>query len=111
MAMVTAEISAVVYYNSLAAATNSPLLKQICRQLLRDEAQHLQFQLEILGKLRQRRSPITNALMHLAHRMLFTGAVLIVGWQHASVLNSGGDFFLHVLLTTHRHLYTLFFFD
>src|SRR5262249_39529439 len=69
MAMLTAEIIAVPYYNSLAAATESPMLRQICRQLLRDEAQHLHFQLEMLDQLRQPRSPITNALMHLAHRV------------------------------------------
>jgi hypothetical protein len=86
MAMLTAEIIAVPYYKSLHDATESPLLRQICRQLLRDEIQHLQFQLDTLDHLRQARSPIGIALSHTVHSFLFMGAVLIVWQQHRQVL-------------------------
>ena len=108
MAMLTAEIIAVPYYKSLSAATKSNLLRQICRQLLRDEAQHLQFQLEILGQLRDQRSRITNALMHMAHRTLLMGAVLVVWRQHAPVLNSGGYSFCKFWQANWQHFNRLF---
>jgi len=86
MAMLTAEIIAVPYYRAVYDATNSPLLRQICRQLLRDEVHHLQFQLDALGKLAEKRSALGVALTHFFHRVLFTGTVLIVWQQHRSVL-------------------------
>jgi hypothetical protein len=90
MVMLTAEIIAVPYYKSLHDATVSPLLRQICRQLLRDEVQHLQFQLEILGQLRQNRSAIGLALTQVLHSILLTGTVLVVWQHHRSVLRTGG---------------------
>ena len=88
MAMLTAEIIAVPYYKSLYDATDSPLLKQICRQLLRDEMQHLQFQLDALEKIDERHSSLVAPIMHMLHRILFAGAVLIVWQQHRLVLKS-----------------------
>src|SRR5262249_36299608 len=93
MAMLTAEIIAVPYYKALHDATNSPLLRQICRQLLRDEMQHLRFQLAALSKLDERHSPIGAALARLAHRILFAGTILIVWQQHHTVLTAGQSSF------------------
>jgi hypothetical protein len=88
MAMLTAEIIAVPYYRSVYDATNSPLLRQICRQLLRDEVHHLQFQLDALSKLAEKRSSLLSTITHLFHRILFAGTVLIVWQQHRPVLRS-----------------------
>ena len=90
MAMLTAEIIAVSYYKSLHDATASKCLRQICRQLLRDEAQHLQFQVETLRRVRRNRSPAAIALSDTIHRVLFGGALLVVWQQHRPVLNAGG---------------------
>jgi hypothetical protein len=90
MAMLTAEIIAVPYYKALHDATKSPLLRDICRQLLRDEMQHLNFQMDILGKLRRNRSALGMAAALLVQRTLFCGAVLVVWQQHRQVFHAGG---------------------
>jgi hypothetical protein len=93
MAMLTAEIIAVPYYRSLHDVTASLLLRQICRQLLRDEIQHFQFQLDTLSQLRQNRSSVGIALTHAVHGVLFIGAVLVVWQQHRAVLTAAGSSF------------------
>jgi len=90
LAMLTAEIIAVPYYRSLYAATNSPVLRAICRQILRDEVRHLQFQGETLTKLRAGRNPLYIWSMKAAHRLLLTATTLIVWVQHRPVLAAGG---------------------
>lgn len=53
--LVTAEMIALSYYTALSRVTNSKLLKQICRQMLRDELRHIIFQSQMLGKLQLNR--------------------------------------------------------
>ncbi len=90
LAMLTAEIIAVPYYRSLYAATNSPVLRAICRQILRDEVRHLQFQVETLAKLRMGRNPLYIWSMKAAHCVLLTATTFIVWAQHHPVLAAGG---------------------
>jgi hypothetical protein len=90
MAMLTAEIIAVPYYKSLHNATRSPLLRQICAQLLRDEMQHLQFQLDALSQLRHQRTLGNIVVNHSIHCLLFALTILIVWKQHQAVLRVGG---------------------
>ena len=60
--LVTAEIIAVPYYRALHNATQSPLLRALCGQILRDEAAHLEYQAETLARLRlaDRRSGVRS---------------------------------------------------
>src|ERR1700761_2595014 len=46
LAVITVENSAQIFYQSLKDATGCPLLKQICTDILIDEAPHIQFQQE-----------------------------------------------------------------
>src|SRR5438477_5078948 len=50
--LVTAELVSVPYYSALLEATASPLLKAICVQILRDEADHLRYPAENLVRHR-----------------------------------------------------------
>ena len=43
------------YYSALHDATGSPMLRAICRQILRDEAMHLKYQGQTLARLAQGR--------------------------------------------------------
>lgn len=90
MAMVAAEIIAMPYYTALYRATQSPTLQQICRQLLRDEVRHLQFQADNLRKIRVGRSVAGRWLTHQIHRLLQAGALVVVWIQHRPVLEAGG---------------------
>ncbi len=90
IAMLTAEIIAVPYYTALHDATESPLLRQICRQLLRDEIQHLRFQTDNLAKLRRGRSALSMATSRWVQRALFAATLRIVWRDHHGVLKAGG---------------------
>lgn len=97
LVLVTAEIVAKVYYAALENATQSQLLRQLCRQLLKDEDQHLAFQAVTLNRLYQQSSGIRRILMRSWHRLLMTGTLLLVGWVHRRVLNRGGYRYRHFL--------------
>jgi hypothetical protein len=90
IAMMTAEIIAMPYYTALHDATSSPLLRQICRQLLRDEVQHLRFQQDNLARLRQGRSALGMTVTRWVQRTLFALTLRIVWRDHQDVLKAGG---------------------
>ena len=108
MAMLTAEIIAVPYYKALHDATGSPLLRQICRQVLRDEIQHLRFQTDTLKALRQKQLAFHNAFMGIVQRLLLTGTVCLVWQLHYPVLHGGGFTFAKFWRTNWRHFNRLF---
>ncbi len=88
--LVTAEIVAVPYYRALRKATQSPLLRALCSQILQDEAAHLQYQAGTLARLRGGRAAIQRALTDLLHAVLLQGTVLVVWMEHRSVFLRGG---------------------
>lgn len=88
--LVTAEIVAVPYYHGLSAATNSPLLKAICKQILRDETDHLRYQAENLERLRTLRKPLSRGAEVVLWRLFMLGTLQVVWRDHRKVLRSGG---------------------
>ncbi len=88
--LLTAEIVAMTYYKALHDATQSPTLRGICRQILRDEIQHLDFQASTLTKIRQGRSRLGMMLTRGLQRILFSGTLLVVWLNHGRVYQAGG---------------------
>lgn len=88
--LVTAEIVAQVYYQALAAATGSTILKALCEQILRDEDPHVRFQCERLAILRRRRGRAWRTLCVAAHRVLMLGTLPVVWMKHRRALVAGG---------------------
>lgn len=88
--LVTAEIIAQVYYQALAAATGSTILKTLCEQILHDEDRHVRFQCERLAILRSRRGRAGRTLCLAAHRVLMLGTLLVVWVNHRRALVAGG---------------------
>jgi hypothetical protein len=88
--LVTAEIIAQVYYAALRQATNCPLLRRLCDQILADEDMHVRFQCERLAIVRARRSRVTLALKAGWQRFLFTGTCWVVWMKHRKALRAGG---------------------
>ena len=87
--LLTAEIIAAVYYRALGQATNSPVLRAICGQILVDEAHHLRFQASILSKERMSWSPLKRWCFRQLHRFLLAGTILVVWKEHRSVYRAG----------------------
>jgi hypothetical protein len=83
--LVTAEILAKVYYAALYTATQSPVLYALCKQILHDEAAHVQFHIERLAHIRADRPwPFQHCTL-LLHQLLFCGACTVVWSKHSQV--------------------------
>lgn len=82
--LVTAEIIALAYYTALSKATNSILLKRICKQMLKDELPHIVFQSYTLSFL-------PNTVWHNLLRIFLMGATTVVVWiAFGDLLLAGG---------------------
>lgn len=90
MVLVTAEIIAAVYYQSLWNATKSKTLKNICEQILRDEAVHIEFQSITLWDSYIKKWVIWKAVSRIYHTMLMISTIIIVWIYHKKVFLSTG---------------------
>ncbi len=88
--LVTAEIIAKVYYAALQRATNSVVLQTLCRQILRDEVKHVEFQVERLGILRAKRNWLLLKGTRAIQRFLFLGTCIVVWAFHSKVFRKSG---------------------
>ena len=88
--LVSAECVAVPYYSALHDATGSPLLRAICRQILRDEAMHLKYQGQTLARLAQGRGFWLASLTQAAQKTAVFAATLVVYAQHRRFFRAGG---------------------
>jgi len=88
--LVTAEIIAKVYYAAVYVATQSPTLRTLCKQILHDEAAHVQFHIERLAQIRMDRPGLIQRGILILHRLLFYGACTVVWSKHSQVFLSIG---------------------
>jgi hypothetical protein len=88
--VVMVETLAMIYYNAVRRATGSPVLREICTQILVDEVPHVAFQCERLAILLRRRSRFGYGLTMLCHRLFFLVVVLLVWTGHRKALRAGG---------------------
>lgn len=87
-----AEVLAFRYYRGLAKATKSPLLRAICRHILREEVDHLHFQaLNLAMSVSGRPSWMRPGLLAL-QRLLLEGMTILLCWEHRTVLNEVGGY-------------------
>lgn len=87
--LLTAELVAKVYYKALQNATASPVLIQICRQLLRDEAAHVRFHTKILGLTRVNRASWMIRCQNLFYKLFHICTLLVVWREHQNVFKAG----------------------
>lgn len=92
--LLTAELIAMIYYQALRKATNSPTLIAICDQILSDEAKHIRFQSITLHKLWSHRSFFSVFTNNLIRKLLLHTTILAVWKNHRKVLKAGGYSFI-----------------
>jgi len=88
--LITAEMLALVFYDALKEATNSSLLKRICEKILVDENSHVSYESELIEYIRSQQSVFARVLARFAHRVLYSGTVLVVYFEHRRVIKHGG---------------------
>ncbi len=91
--VIMVETIALIYYNAIRKATNSLVLRTICKQILKDEVPHIRFQYERLAILHKKRGRLLLKLTQGIQRTLFFTVVLAVWCGHHKALRAGGYIF------------------
>src|ERR1700744_50134 len=93
LAVVVVESAAQVFYQALKDATGCPLLRQICTDILVDEAYHITFQVERMAVLFEAKTPLGKWLGRPMYKYFFFGVTLLVWFAHRRLFKAGGNTF------------------
>ena len=84
--LVTAEVIAITYYDCLSVATESNLLKQICKRMHDEEIVHVDFQMQQIHWMNFQKHALSSAVSNILHYFLFCTALVPVWLEHKNVL-------------------------
>lgn len=93
LAVIAVESTAQVFYQSLKDATGCILLKQICTDILIDEAYHIDFQVERLAIIFRAKKPAMQSVCRNVYRLFFFATALTVWMAHKQLFKAGGNTF------------------
>jgi hypothetical protein len=90
LAVLVVESTAQLFYQSLKNATSCMLLKEICKDILIDEAYHIHFQTERLTILYENKSPFSKRWRQPAYKLFFFLVSQLVWFAHSRLFKAGG---------------------
>lgn len=90
IAVITVESAAQIFYQCLKDATNCKLLKQICTDILIDEAPHIIFQTERLQIIFYHKGKLMKFLTHNYYYIFYFSTALVVWYAHQKLFKAGG---------------------
>lgn len=93
LAVIVVESTAQIFYQSLKDATRCKLLRQICTDILIDEAHHITFQTERMAIIYQNRSAGGKSFRRWFYKCFFYAVSLLVWFAHRRVFRAGGNTF------------------
>ena len=93
LAVITVESAAQIFYQSLKDATNCTLLKEICTDILIDEAPHITFQQQRLAVIFNAKSMAGMAIAYYGYKFFYKATALIVWMAHKKLFSAGGNDF------------------
>jgi hypothetical protein len=93
LAVLVVESTAQVFYQALKNATACPLLRQICTDILIDEAHHINFQTERTTMLFYAKKPLEQWLSRPVYKCFFFGVALLVWFANRRLFRAGGNSF------------------
>ena len=93
IAVITVESTAQVFYQSLKAASSCRLLKQICTDILIDEAFHIDFQMQRLAIIFYGKTAVAKFISYQFYRFFYFTVALIVWFGHKKAFKAGGNGF------------------
>ncbi|MBS1521171.1 MAG: ferritin-like domain-containing protein [Bacteroidetes bacterium] len=93
LAVVVVESTAQIFYQSLKDATNCELLKQICTDILIDEAYHITFQTERLAIIYEGKNNFSKAWRRIVYKHFFYATATLVWIGHRKLFKAGGNSF------------------
>lgn len=89
IAVITVENAAQVFYQCLKDATNCKLLKQICTDILIDEAPHITFQMERLAIIYSDKNKFIRLLTYYGYSIFYFSTTLVVWHAHKKLFKAG----------------------
>jgi hypothetical protein len=93
ISVIIVESLAQLFYKSVKDASNCNLLKEICTDILTDEAQHIVFQAERLRIIYRDRSEAGRLLAKTFYYFLFYTIIITVWIGHSTAFKAGGNSF------------------
>ena len=90
LAVITVESTAQVFYQALKDATGCPLLKQICTDILIDEAAHIEFQQQRMQTIYYASNPATRLMRYWGYTIFYYATISVVWLAHRRAFNAGG---------------------
>lgn len=93
LAVITVESAAQVYYQALKDATHCTLLKEICTDILTDEAYHISFQVERMKTMYEPKVGWKKQLLNSFYLFFYICTALIIWMAHKKVFVAGGNTF------------------
>ncbi|MES2772625.1 MAG: ferritin-like domain-containing protein [Bacteroidota bacterium] len=91
LAVISVESTAQIFYQSLRQATGCNLLRQICTDILIDEAAHIQFQAERLAIIYHSKNWVWKSLTFYAYKYFYFSTAFVVWFAHRRVFKAGGN--------------------
>lgn len=93
LSVITVESTAQVFYQSLKNASQCTLLKQICSDILTDEAYHINFQFERLMLITREKSSFSKFWRYYVYWLFFFATITVVYIAHRKAFRAGGNNF------------------
>jgi hypothetical protein len=90
LTVLTVESTAQLFYQALKTATNCLLLRQVCTDILIDEAPHIAFQRERLAIIFQRRSTWLQGGVFYGYKLFYYATAVVVWAANRKVFTAGG---------------------
>ncbi|MGG9961567.1 ferritin-like domain-containing protein [Ferruginibacter sp. SUN106] len=90
IAVITVESAAQIFYQALKDATQCSLLKEICTDILIDEAPHIKFQQERLARIFNAKTMAGMAISYYGYKFFYKVTSLVVWLAHKKLFKAGG---------------------
>ncbi len=90
LAVIAVESTAQIFYQALKNATECTLLKDICTDILIDEAYHITFQTERLAIIYENKTSFSRTWRKPIYKMLFYTVSSLVWFAHKNLFKAGG---------------------
>jgi hypothetical protein len=89
--VITVESAAQIFYQSLKDATGCALLRQVCTDILIDEAPHIRFQLQRLQIIFSGKTVMQKIISFQLYRVLYFSTILVVWMAHRKLFTAGNN--------------------
>jgi hypothetical protein len=90
LAVITVESTAQIFYQAIKDASSCALLRQICNDILIDEADHVRFQADRLQIIFNSKKPFQRRIVSKIYPVFFMMTATVVWFAHRKTFRAGG---------------------